>query len=326
MIISDPHLLGPFRGHWYDKLRREWQMKQTFHAANTLFAPDLVFILGDLFGEGDLVEDPEFYEYVTRFHEIFSVPKTTRIINIAGNHDVGFHYRMHSYFLNRFADNFNHTGVELVSIKDIHFIIINSMALENDGCEFCSKAMKELDIVSRKLKCFQIPEKCGLNPLKTPKYSLPIVMQHFPTFRESDKNCFEGDSPEIEVYRENWEVLSNKSTAILGMKLKPRVIFGGHSHHYCYLKNVLNVEEYTVASFSWRNKNSPSFLLAKFNADKHSISLCNMPKESTQFFIYTFVTISLFIIFIGYGLYNSPLSPIKFLKYKRISYNEIKFK
>lgn len=323
MIISDPHLIGPLRGHWYDKFRREWQMQQSFHAANVILAPNVVFILGDLFDEGDLVEDPEFYDYVERFHEIFSVPKTTRIISIAGNHDVGFHYRMYSYFLDRFAEKFNHTGVELVSIKDVHFVIVNSMAMENDGCEFCSKAMKELDTISRKLKCLKIPEKCGLNPLKVPKYSLPIVMQHFPTFRDSDKKCQEGDSPEDEVYRENWEVLSNKSTAILGKKLNPRLIFGGHSHHFCSLINSINVEEYTVASFNWRNKNNPSFILAKFNANKHSISLCNMPKESTQRYIYTFVFLFSFLIFIGY---NSQLRSKRFWKSRKLSYNELKFK
>uniref|UniRef100_T1H5N8 Calcineurin-like phosphoesterase domain-containing protein n=1 Tax=Megaselia scalaris TaxID=36166 RepID=T1H5N8_MEGSC len=193
MIISDTHLLGPFRGHWFDKMRREWQMRRSFNAAKSLFDPDIVFVLGDLFDEGDLVEDAEFYDYVQRFHDIFSVPKTTRIINIVGNHDVGFHYRLHSYFMDRFAENFNHTGVELVSIKDTHFVIINSMAMENDGCEFCWKAMKELD------------KKCGIH--RKHQYSQPIVMQHFPTFRESDKSCLEGDSPELENYRENWEVL-----------------------------------------------------------------------------------------------------------------------
>lgn len=324
MIISDTHLLGPIRGHWYDKLRREWQMKRSFQAANAIFSPDLVFILGDLFDEGDIIDDSEFYEYVSRFHEMFSVPKTTRIISAVGNHDVGFHYRMHSYFLDRFAENFNHTGVELVTIKNTHFVMINSMAMENDGCEFCSKAMKELDSVSRKLKCLKIPEKCGLNPATTPKYSRPIIMQHFPTFRESDSKCKEGDAPIIEPFRENWEVLSKKSTDILGKKLNPRLIFGGHSHHYCYLKNTLNVEEYTVASFSWRNKNNPSFLLANFNEETHSISLCNMPKESTQSFIYYLVIITLFILFVGYGL-NLRLGRI--IEYKKISYyNDIKFK
>ena len=45
-MIADTHLLGPFKGHWFDKLRREWQMKTAFMAANTLHSPDAVFFLG----------------------------------------------------------------------------------------------------------------------------------------------------------------------------------------------------------------------------------------------------------------------------------------
>lgn len=39
-------MLGPFKGHWADKLRREWQMHRTFQSSITLFRPDVVFILG----------------------------------------------------------------------------------------------------------------------------------------------------------------------------------------------------------------------------------------------------------------------------------------
>lgn len=78
--------------------------------------------------------------------------------------------------------------------------------------------------------------------------------------RESDEVCKEHDSPEIELYRENWEVLSKDATKFLEI-LDPAVAFGGHSHHYCRSFNMWGVEEFTIASFSWRNKRSPSFLL-----------------------------------------------------------------
>ena len=28
MLLADTHMLGPIRGHWFDKLRREWQMQR----------------------------------------------------------------------------------------------------------------------------------------------------------------------------------------------------------------------------------------------------------------------------------------------------------
>lgn len=46
MILADIHMLGPFKGHWADKLRREWQMHRSFQTSMTLFRPDVVFILG----------------------------------------------------------------------------------------------------------------------------------------------------------------------------------------------------------------------------------------------------------------------------------------
>lgn len=48
MIIADTHLLGSRNGHWFDKLRREWQMHKAFQAAMTLHKPELVFVLGNI--------------------------------------------------------------------------------------------------------------------------------------------------------------------------------------------------------------------------------------------------------------------------------------
>ncbi|XP_055386016.1 metallophosphoesterase 1 homolog isoform X2 [Condylostylus longicornis] len=263
MIIADTHLLGPHRGHWFDKLRREWQMHRSFQTSITLFQPEIVFILGDLFDEGDYVKHDDFYEYVDRFHRLFYVPRGTRIIAVPGNHDVGFHYRMHPFFTDRFEQTFNNTGVSLISIKDVHFVTINSMAMQNDRCYFCESAKEELEKVTRTLGCYKEPQSCARNTFRRNiKYSRPILMQHFPTFRVSDEVCLEHDSEKLEQYRENWEVLSKESTQLLGSALNPRLAFGGHSHHSCRLINSLGIEEFTVASYSWRNKNQPSFLLA----------------------------------------------------------------
>ena len=46
MILADTHLLGARNGHWFDKLRREWQMHRTFQTAQALFKPEHVFFLG----------------------------------------------------------------------------------------------------------------------------------------------------------------------------------------------------------------------------------------------------------------------------------------
>lgn len=137
------------------------------------------------------------------------------------------------------------------------------MTLSRDGCFFCAAAEADIRRISNRLRCTKQPNLKGCEHVteKLSFYARPVLLQHFPTFRESDKSCIEYDIPEIEFYRENWEVLSKNATEFLQKRLNPLVAFGGHSHHYCRLNNSWGVEEFTIASFNWRNKQNPSFLL-----------------------------------------------------------------
>lgn len=92
MVLADTHLLGSRRGHWFDKLRREWQMHRVFQTAMKLHKPDLVFVLGDLTDEGLYCSKAEFEYYVKRFYNLFAVPEGTDMYVVVGNHDIGFHY------------------------------------------------------------------------------------------------------------------------------------------------------------------------------------------------------------------------------------------
>lgn len=142
------------------------------------------------------------------------------------------------------------------------------MTLSRDGCYFCAEAEEEIKRISLRLNCAKETSNftvCERLSDKLPFYARPILLQHFPTYRESDEICEEHDSPVIETYRENWEVLSKDATKFIGKVLNPVVSFSGHSHHYCRSYNMWNIEEFTIASFSWRNKRNPSFLLVRPN-------------------------------------------------------------
>lgn len=93
MVIADTHLLGSKYGHWFDKLRREWQMHRAFQTAITLHQPEIVFVLGDLLDEGYFCDEKEFQYYVSRFYDLFRVPESVTMYVVVGNHDIGFHYR-----------------------------------------------------------------------------------------------------------------------------------------------------------------------------------------------------------------------------------------
>jgi UDP-2,3-diacylglucosamine pyrophosphatase LpxH len=107
----------------------------------------VVLILGDVFDEGNWVDDDEWEKYVARFRSIFFVPPKTRLYAIHGNHDINFHYRMHPYLINRFNQAFNSSGVRLIRERKftskgtqrvVNFVSINSMALDGDGCNLCN--------------------------------------------------------------------------------------------------------------------------------------------------------------------------------------------
>uniref|UniRef100_A0A1B0DK66 Uncharacterized protein n=1 Tax=Phlebotomus papatasi TaxID=29031 RepID=A0A1B0DK66_PHLPP len=247
MLLADTHLLGPYRGHWFDKLRREWQMYRSFQTAVELFRPEAVFILGDLFDEGKWVTDPEFSNYVERYQNLFSVPDSTKLFGIVGNHDIGFHYEARQRLTKRFEESFHTTGVSLLTLRDIHFVLVNSIAMEGDGCYLCSEAESQLRNISRIFRCSRNIGNCKDVPTLS-SYSKPILLQHYPLYRESDRDCQEHDPIPLELYRERWEVLSQESSDLIGELISPRIAFSGHSHNYCRL---------TVTQAAWRKYPNP---------------------------------------------------------------------
>ncbi|NXU65360.1 MPPE1 Metallophosphoesterase, partial [Horornis vulcanius] len=119
IILADTHLLGEIKGHWLDKLRREWQMERSFQTALWLLQPDIVFILGDVFDEGKWSSPQAWADDVRRFRKMFKHSDFTELVVIAGNHDIGFHYEMTTYKVNRFEKVFNFTSGKLITRKGI---------------------------------------------------------------------------------------------------------------------------------------------------------------------------------------------------------------
>ncbi|KAK3769505.1 hypothetical protein RRG08_027074 [Elysia crispata] len=294
MFLADTHLLGFRDGHWFDKLRREWQMKRAFQAAMIIHRPDIVFVLGDLFDEGKWCDDNEFYYHASRFRSMFAVPEGTDLYVVAGNHDEGFHYMMTGHKHKRFEKEFHSPSVQLVKKKGSMFVLLNSMAMEGDHCRICAEAEKDIQNISKFLTTLQNCHHGEESPRICQKYretySKPILLQHFPMYRPSDADCHTADSaPESEKYipfREKYDCLDQRSTDLLLNLLEPRLVVAAHTHHGCFRILSGGVPEWTVSSFSWRNRNNPTFLLARLNNKDHSISKCFLPEESTVIYIY----------------------------------------
>ena len=281
LAIADTHLLGRRNGHWFDKLRREWQMHRSFQTTLDIFGADVVIFLGDLFDEGKWCSSEEFTEYVRRFNSLFYVNPKTELLIVSGNHDMGFHYSLNPYLVNRFEQAFNTPSVSLKVIKDVTFVSVNSMAMHGDECFLCKPARLKIESISRQLKCSQnIKQYClkeePLNP--NYKYSPPVLLQHYPLYRDNDASCSEPDgAPDNEKfirYREKWECLSKESSNMLLRELQPRLILSGHTHHGCKTWHNVTIRrqhtdlkisalENTIPSYSWRNKKNPSFSMVR---------------------------------------------------------------
>jgi len=229
--------------------------------------PELIIILGDIFDEGQWSPNDAFNRDFERFVSMFDHnPKKSRLIAVVGNHDVGFHHRMHPYVVDRFNTYFNHTSsVNWHVIKDsIHFVTINSMALYGDSCHFCADAEQRIDRLTDAMRCLvrnersnQKNDQCH-NYYKSQqalsdsfsqgllRYSRPILLMHFPLFRHSDEHCDEPDAmnaPEKNRFFEvNHDCLSKGASEYVLEALQPRVAFTGHTHHGCITKHKYNIQ------------------------------------------------------------------------------------
>ncbi|KAG7488746.1 hypothetical protein MATL_G00036790 [Megalops atlanticus] len=293
LFLSDTHLLGAIRGHWFDKLRREWQMERAFQTAVLLLRPEVVFILGDVFDEGKWSSTKDWRDDVRRFRQIFRHPRDTELIVLVGNHDIGFHYEMDSFKLQRFEDVFNVTSAMIVTKKGVNFLLVNSVAMHGDGCPICQAVENELFRLSEALNCSMgssstAREHCH-DTQQFPS-SLPIILQHYPLFRTSDANCTGQDAAPPEqrhlLFKEQYDVLSQEASQKLLWWFQPRLILSGHTHSACEVIHENKYPEISVPSFSWRNRNNPSFILGTFSSTSFLLSKCFLPEESSVVAIY----------------------------------------
>ena len=59
----------------------------------------------------------------------------------------------------RFESAFDSPSVKIMTLKDVIFVLVNSMALEGDGCNVCKAAEEELKNIKYLLKCSKV--KCS---------------------------------------------------------------------------------------------------------------------------------------------------------------------
>ncbi|XP_076992133.1 metallophosphoesterase 1 isoform X7 [Tamandua tetradactyla] len=267
MFLADTHLLGEVRGHWLDKLRREWQMERAFQTALWLLQPEVVFILGDVFDEGKWSSSQAWADDVMRFQKIFRHPRDVQLKVVAGNHDIGFHYQMTTYNIKRFEKVFN--SEKLFSWKEVKPVA-------------------------------PVPVGWGGSFRRQP-----------PSSCRSDENCSGEDAaPPGErhlPFQERYDVLSQDASQKLLWWLRPRLVLSGHTHSACEVLHAGTTLEVSVPSFSWRNRNNPSFIMGSITATDFSLSKCYLPLESVVLTVYCGAAgLLLVLVLVHHELFTSP--------------------
>lgn len=106
-----------------------------------------------------------------------------------------FSFRISPYLQERFALAMDAPSVQMVSIRGVHFVLVNSMAMEGDGCFLCRPAQIHLQQISSifqainflptnimkhnltdRLKCSKGAGKCKKGQ-RMNQYSRPILLQ-----------------------------------------------------------------------------------------------------------------------------------------------------
>ncbi|CUT98857.1 metallophosphoesterase 1 [Echinococcus multilocularis] len=295
LLISDTHIGS--RHQWIDKTRRHWLLKRAFKTVMGLHHPDVVLHLGDLLDYGFFETEESFEADVKIAQNIFAVDSTAVFKVVPGNHDIGFHHRLHPYtyarFHRAFRDDTSGTraghnsgdsgdvggGVRLWAYRGLLFVFINSMALGGDGCRFCRRAEEELQLLTKRLQClrgelalqscqddFKAITEPGSDVIHPGDYSHPILIQHFPLYRPDEA-----------------------ATKQLFFAIRPNLVFGGHTHYYCHRNHTIRTrtdgswrtEEWTLPAFSYRVSKTPGFILLHASRNGYAVRRCHLPTELT---------------------------------------------
>ena len=82
------------------------------------------------------------------------------IVKVPSVHDC--HLRITPHKQQRFEEAFGSRSVAMLNIHGIVFVLLNSMAMEGDGCEMCRETVRALHQVSRQLQCAKVSAQYSL--------------------------------------------------------------------------------------------------------------------------------------------------------------------
>ncbi|KAF9361987.1 hypothetical protein BGX26_008159 [Mortierella sp. AD094] len=241
-------------------------------------SPTHVSVLGDLFSS-QWIDDNEFNVRLARYQSIFPDPATTLhakktaadtsndipiLINITGNHDIGYGYDVSQARLDRWEQVFGKSNFidsvvipDSVPLKDpqpfghsrrLHFVVLNTMLLDGPSSDENLRG-----------QTWQFLQKAAELKAENPEDKI-VILTHIP-FHKEQGICV--DAPDIHVHWDNTIIeqtmLTPNSTAWILDNIKPDFVLNGHDHYGCDVVHVRSRDEET-GEFSWKARSTSELL------------------------------------------------------------------
>jgi hypothetical protein len=145
VLVGDPQMEGDTRVYhqgWYGQLNNDfndWYFWLIMRNVHHLIHPDYIVILGDIFSS-QYMDNEEFLNRLRRFNANF-VPSlksehSAKMINLTGNHDIGYGDDLPEHRLRWFERFFGPQNIEY-QVDDHVFVILNSMSLDGAYDKVC---------------------------------------------------------------------------------------------------------------------------------------------------------------------------------------------
>ncbi|KAI5450911.1 hypothetical protein NCC49_002651 [Naganishia albida] len=264
--IPHPTLSYPSRSQPLQKITTwfiDLYMRKSWDVLRRLGRIDAVIMAGDMMDWGrGVFDDQEYRTYLDRFKSIFSLPDSTPMYYVPGNHDLGLGpNRLFSpYAKQRYAENFTPPNA-LINIANHTFIMLDAVSLiEEDYRRYAAEVqLGEWEGVPGGV--IEFIKNLSDNPPPGPK----ILISHIPLARPESSSC--GPLREKGKLLKGagigyQNLLGSETTRFLLNYLKPDAIYSGDDHDYCEYWHPTGVKETTLKAFSMAmGVNRPGFQL-----------------------------------------------------------------
>ncbi|KAG0044752.1 hypothetical protein BGZ83_009974 [Gryganskiella cystojenkinii] len=191
--------------------------------------PTHVAILGDLFSS-QWIDDTEFETRVSRYKSIFPMADQNdypALINITGNHDIGYGYDISQARLDRWEGAFGLSNfVQVVDIagskQKLHLVVLNTMLLDGPSADENLRG-----------QTWEFLQEVANIKERDPDDKI-ILLTHIPFHKEAG-TCV--DPPSIDVHWDSTIIeqtmLTPNSTFWILNHLQPDFVLNGHDHFGC---------------------------------------------------------------------------------------------